>query len=135
MRASFLLVFVAACGSGGGGTPDMTTADMTLLVNGCPPLTTPQAQPGDPIGGDTWATFAQGFFASWCTRCHSSTLSGNARNGAPDGYNWDDMSAVIAHAGMIRAAVGVGNFMPPSPPTPPCEMRQRIVRWIDAGKP
>jgi hypothetical protein len=106
--------------------------DMTLLVNGCPPLTAPVATPGDG-GRDGWASYAQGFFASYCTRCHSSTLVGDARNGAPDGYNWDDQASVRAHLDLIRSAVGVANFMPPSDPRPACDERRRIVAWIDAG--
>ncbi len=39
------------------------------------------------------------------------------------------------HLDVIRSAVGVGNFMPPTAPTPTCAERQRIVRWIDAAAP
>lgn len=134
------LLLLAGCGqSGPAGGADlgtdlsMSAADMTLLINGCPPLPDPQAQPGDPIGGDTWATFAQGFFASYCTSCHSSTATN--RNGAPVGYDWDVESSVQAHAGMIRDAVGVSIFMPPGNPMPTCDERKRLVRWIDAGLP
>jgi hypothetical protein len=118
---------LGAGGSGGG--------DMTLLANGCPPLTAPLTTPDGGAGGDTWANYAQGFFAMYCTRCHSSTLSGDARNGAPVGYDWDLESAVHARLDFIRSAVGVGNFMPPSDPKPSCEERRRIVRWIDADAP
>jgi cytochrome c5 len=109
--------------------------DMTLVINGCPPLTTPLATPDGGAGGDTWSSYASGFFTMYCTRCHSSALSGAARNGAPDGYNWDDEAAVRARLVMIRDAVGVSNVMPPSAPTPPCDQRRRIVRWIDADAP
>jgi hypothetical protein len=135
LRAAIFALVVAGCGQGGGGK-DMTPAsDMTVLINGCPPLSGLLAMPGDPIDGDTWGTYAQGFFATWCTRCHSSMNVGSARNGAPDGYNWDDLTAVQAHIDNIRSAVGVGNFMPPNDPLPPCSERRRIVRWIDAGGP
>jgi cytochrome c5 len=142
MRATMLLVAAAilvGCGDHPATTNDMDLGgaggDMTKLVNGCPPLTSPLTTPDGGAGGDTWASFAQGFFASYCTRCHSSTLTGAARNGAPDGYDWDLESAVRSHLDVIRSAVGVGNFMPPSAPTPTCTERQRIVRWIDAGAP
>ena len=139
-----MLLVAAAIAVGCGGQGPTTTndmdlgvagGDMTLLVNGCPPLTAPLTTPDGGAGGDTWASFAQGFFASYCTRCHSSTLTGVARNGAPPGYDWDDETAVRAHLDVIRSAVGVGNFMPPSAPTPTCAERQRIVRWIDAAAP
>jgi uncharacterized membrane protein len=112
-----------------------TNDDMTTLVNGCPPLDNPITTPDGGAGGDTWANYAQGFFAMYCTRCHASTLTGDARNGAPDGYNWDDEAAVAAHIADIRDAVGVHNFMPFTPPDPTCSERRRIVRWIDAGGP
>jgi hypothetical protein len=129
------LMALADCGKDSAPSSDLAVADMTALQNGCPSLSSPQAHPGDPIGGDTWATFAQGFFSTWCTRCHSTTRTGTDRNGAPDGFNWDDQSSVQAHLDQIRIAVGVGNFMPPNDPRPPCDQRQRIVRWIDAGAP
>ena len=141
MRATILILALALAGCGDNqgptGSADMAVAggDMTLLANGCPPLTAPVTTPDGGAGGDTWANYAQGFFAMYCTRCHSSTLSGDARNGAPVGYDWDVESAVRARLDFIRTAVGVGNFMPPSDPKPSCDERRRIVRWIDAAAP
>ncbi len=146
MRATFLvarpaLVVVLAavgCGQGNGASaPDLAPAppDLFPSVNGCPSWNDPLAQPGDPIGGDTWTSFAQPFFAMWCTSCHSSTLTGGARNGAPPGYDWDVPAAVRMYSSFIRNAVGVDNFMPPGNPMPSCDDRRRMVRWIDAGMP
>ena len=152
MRAILLVAAVLAAGTvagcgddttngGGGGDmavssgPDMTSGDMTLLVNGCAPLTTNQADADGGAGGDTWSSYAMGFFATYCTRCHATALTGAARNGAPDGYNWDDQATVNAHLAEIRDAVGVSNFMPLNPPNPTCAERQRIVRWIDGAAP
>ena len=115
-------------GAGGGG-------DLAGLINGCPPLDDPLTTPDAGAGGDTWANYAQGFFAGYCSRCHASTLTGAARNGAPDGYDWDVEATVRVLASQIRAAVGVDNFMPPAAPTPSCDERRRIVRWIDAATP
>jgi hypothetical protein len=134
----------AGCGddttTGGGmdmavGGGDLSGGDMTLLNHGCPPLTTPQTDADGGAGGDTWGSYAMGFFATYCTRCHSTANVGAARNGAPDGYNWDDQATVNAHLAEIRDAVGVSNFMPFNPPDPTCGERQRIVRWIDAAAP
>ena len=93
----------------------------------------PVAKPGDNIGGDTYTTYARGFFTMWCTRCHSTTATD--RMGAPIGYDWDDETAVRAHLAEIRTAVGVQNFMPFTPPNPSCDERKRLVRWIDAAAP
>jgi len=142
MRATlsiFALAVVAGCGPGNTTTSDadfgVNGGDMTVLANGCPPLTATVTTPDGVAGGDTCASYAQSFFAMYCTRCHSSTLTGSMRNGAPDGYNWDDETAVHTRISQIRTAVGVGNFMPPSDPKPACDERRRIVRWIDADAP
>lgn len=124
--ASLLL----ACGDdGGGGGGDGG------LVNGCPTYPEPLAMPGDPIDGDTYVTFAQPFFAAYCTRCHGTAVVGDDRNGAPVGYNWDDEASVRAHRPEMRSIVGVLNLMPPTVPRPSCDDRRRLVRWIDADNP
>lgn len=134
-RLALFCLAVSAC-SGDGGTPiDAATGGDAPLVNGCPVLAAPQANPGDPIDGDTFATFAAPLFQSFCTRCHSMALSGAARNGAPTGFDWDSEASVRAHLPEIRNAIGVLNFMPPSDPRPSCAERQRLVRWIDADAP
>jgi hypothetical protein len=135
MRAIFVLLIclTAGCGSPTAPALDLAMPDMTVVVNGCPSWVDPIASPGDPIDGDTWQTYAQGWFASWCTRCHSTTAVD--RQGAPSGYDWDVEYAVRAHLSMIRNAVGVMNFMPLTAPLPSCDDRRRLARWIDAGAP
>src|SRR6185436_12590455 len=41
---------------------------------GCYPVDYPAAFPGDDLGGDDWTTFASPFFATYCNRCHSTSL-------------------------------------------------------------
>jgi hypothetical protein len=140
MRATSFIVLAAAlagCGDSGGGGNDMAVAnpDMTFLAHGCVPLSTPVTTPDGGADGDSWSPYAEGFFAMYCIRCHATTVTGAARNGAPAGYNWDDESAVRAHLAEIRMAVGVTNIMPFTPPDPTCAERRRIVRWIDAAAP
>ena len=101
----------------------------------CEPFDAEQAEPGDPIDGDTFTTFASGFFATYCVRCHSTGRSGSDRNGAPLGYNWDNEASARAHLDEIRSVVGVSFFMPLDDPKPTCAERQRLVRWIDAAAP
>jgi uncharacterized membrane protein len=101
----------------------------------CPSLTDKQASKGDPIDGDTFQTFAGPFFATYCTRCHASTRTGDDRHGSPVNFNWDQEASVRMHLLEIRVAVGVEVFMPPSGKQPTCAERQRLVRWIDADAP
>ncbi len=136
LHLGLLIVALAACGDDGSGTPiDAASGDSGTIINGCLSLSAPQANPGDPIDGDTFATAIAPIFQSRCTRCHSTTLSGAARNGAPLGFNWDDEASVRQHLAEIRNAIGVLNFMPPSDPRPTCDERRRVVRWIDADAP
>jgi hypothetical protein len=109
----------------GGGDPD------ALPAPGCAPVTFPLAMTGDPIDGDTFDTFAGGFFASYCTGCHASTLAAPAIVG----YYWDEPASVRAHLTEIRTSVGYVFDMPMSAPLPTCRERRRLVRWIDAGAP
>ena len=53
-------------------------------------------------------------FATNCLDCHSSNLTGSARNGAPPSVNWDTYEATIPNA--ARAIVRAVNqmTMPPS---------------------
>lgn len=88
----------------------------------------------------TYESWASDFFASYCTRCHSKTREGDARNGAPDGYNWDDVNSVRAHQSQIdlmaAASVEVVNHeMPPSDPRPPTSERQKLGEWLACGAP
>lgn len=133
--ALFAALMLLGCSDDGGDSPVDARLDGPPLINGCPSLSTPQASPGDPIDGDTFDTFAGPLLSQYCTRCHASTLSGSARNGAPTGFDWDVEASVRMHLPEMRNAVGVLNFMPPSDPRPTCDERQRLVRWIDADAP
>jgi len=100
----------------------------------CPPSRTPVAAPEDPIDGDSGDTFARDLFASYCTRCHASTLTTPVeRMNAPMGLNWDDPDLVRTYLGNIRYDVGVDDYMPVDAPLPSCAERLRLVRWIDAA--
>ncbi len=123
---------LAGCGDDASAPRD---AEPDGFAHGCPSLREPVAMPGDPADGDTWGTFAQGFFAMWCTRCHSVTRTGTDRNGATVGLDWDVEASVRANLVAIRDAAGVYNYMPLTLPRPTCDERFRLVRWIDVGAP
>jgi uncharacterized membrane protein len=79
--------------------------------------------------------FGRAFMQSYCTRCHSSTLKGAARQGAPDGHDFDSYLGVIAVADHVdeKAAAGpaiVNEEMPPSDPKPMLEERKKLGTWL-----
>lgn len=132
---ALLVCALAGCGLAGCGD-DASPAEDAGDPEICDELRDPLAQPGDPIDGDTYQTFAQPFLASYCIRCHDSALTTfEMRGGAPAGYDWDQEDIVRTHLTEIRSAVGVTNFMPFNAPFPSCEERARLVRWIDAAAP
>jgi hypothetical protein len=88
----------------------------------------------------TYDSWASGFFASYCTRCHSTTRAADQRNGAPVGYNWDDIDSVRAHQAQIdlmaAASMDVVNHeMPPSDPRPATSERQKLGEWLACDAP
>src|SRR5688500_12809879 len=134
-----------------GPPPDFgVPADAPEFFNGCRALREPITEPTT----DTWHNWAKDeWFAHFCIRCHSSTLSGDARNGAPVGLNWDQESSVygtstigappmeVPNLDRIRAAAAIYNYMPflpgtgPEDPVPTCAERRRLAIWIDNGAP
>jgi uncharacterized membrane protein len=83
----------------------------------------------------TYESFAQPFFASYCTRCHSTGNVDAARRGAPVGYDWDDRESIRAHAVQIDAAAAAGprassDVMPPGDPRPTAAERARLGQWL-----
>jgi hypothetical protein len=123
MRSIVLAVLLlAACGGddGGGSTPEVDAN----------------------VAADTWASYAMGFAADYCTVCHMPGGQGY-RNGDLDFRTIDD---VVTNAAEIRCGVaptlldGCHGFPPPAQfpiaaPYPDDAERLRFVAWIDAGTP
>jgi hypothetical protein len=89
----------------------------------------------------TYDTFAQSFMNSYCVSCHSSTLSGSARNGAPSDHNFDTLAGLRAtepeHIDE-EAAAGpnrVNTDMPPGEPRPSDAERRELGEWLACGMP
>lgn len=77
-------------------------------------------------------------FATNCLACHSSNLTGAARNGAPPSVNWDTYEATLPNAplAIIRAAVQM--TMPPSFSGLPLlndAQKAAMLAWQSAGFP
>lgn len=92
--------------------------------------------------GDTWESFAKGFFATYCVECHGA---GSAKR------DYTTIDDVIRDKASIRCGVsptalaGCGSWPPPgqfpidnatkSNPKPTAAERDALVAWIDAGLP
>ena len=88
----------------------------------------------------TYATFGEAFMTSYCVGCHSSQRSGDDRNGAPAGHDFDTLEGIVAVAEHIdeHAAAGpeeVNELMPPSDPRPTDEEREALGEWLACGTP
>lgn len=95
---------------------------------------------GTPSGAEcdssiTYENFGASFMTTYCTSCHSSTLSGAARNGAPDDHDFDSLDEIVSLAEHIDeyAAAGPEAFneaMPPSGPMPTDAEREMLGAWL-----
>ena len=158
LTAAFLL----SCSSGGDGTtvtPGTDGGDTAVSDTGGPPgdSTTPPGDTGSPgdsskgdaISGDgtdapavdTWTTYAQGFFKTYCVECHSSTSTTR---------KYDSIADVKRDKDLIRCGVAPTKLSgctttSPAPrqfpinnatktnPKPTDADRSRLVAWIDGG--
>ena len=91
--------------------------------------------------GDSWSSFAQGFFATYCTSCHNSADT--------TGRDFSVQANVEKEKLVIRCGVAVAQdpswscAASPAPkqfpigtgPKPSDAERRRIVAWITAGAP
>lgn len=89
---------------------------------------------GAPLDCDdagTWATTGQPLMLTWCTGCHSSQKTGEARHGAPDTVNLDSLAGFRASAERSLARMEAGT-MPAGGGLSVQELRQ-IRAWVDCG--
>lgn len=89
----------------------------------------------------TAENFGGSFMRQYCTRCHSSTLSGAARNEAPVAMDFDTTEGVRKHAISIDAWAGssatrTSTEMPPDGgPAPSIDERRKLSEWLACGTP
>lgn len=88
----------------------------------------------------TWDTFGREFMTTYCTRCHSESIDGPDRQGAPKDHNFDaaaqvreQMEHVDESAAAGPDAVNMG--MPLGDPTPTEEERRKLGEWLACGAP
>ena len=78
--------------------------------------------------------------ASYCVRCHSTTLTGAARQGAPNDHNFDSVTLVreeMDHTDEAAAAGpdAVNTGMPIGSPAPTEAERRLLGEWLACGAP
>jgi cytochrome c5 len=83
---------------------------------------------------ETWATIGQPFLLTYCTACHSSHLSGEARYGAPEGVDLDSLAGARSWLPRVQARALDLEDMPPGD-GPSTEERERLAAWIACGGP
>ena len=88
----------------------------------------------------TYDNFGKGFFESYCLRCHSSKVVGDARAGAPTDHNFDtvgDARTVAEHIDKLAAAGpgGTNTSMPPAGSAPSEAERRKLGEWLACGAP
>lgn len=134
MRRSLLLLalVLGACGSSG-----TTDAGVDVPVTLDAPIASDA--PVD-AGGDTWSSWGQTFFETYCVECHA---------GAPSGRDYRTIDDVRRDATRVRCGTApsteplagcgpspaAGTFPIGSGPFPSDAERRRLVAWIDAGLP
>jgi hypothetical protein len=84
--------------------------------------------------------FGRSFMESYCLRCHSESVTGAARMGAPSDHNFDTMIEVRGLAEHIDEMAGAGpestnEIMPTTAPKPTLTEREQLAEWLACGAP
>jgi uncharacterized membrane protein len=94
-----------------------------------------------PSGAPTAQSFGTAFMQTYCLGCHSASVRGDARQGAPSDFNFDTVEQIRLHASHIdmHAAAGPNGTnmeMPPAKqPQPTQEERELLGQWLACGAP
>lgn len=88
----------------------------------------------------TYDSFGRSFMESYCLRCHSGSVTGAAREGAPSDHNFDTIIEIQGLADHIDQMAGVGpdstnEIMPTDDPKPTLAERQQLAEWLACGAP
>jgi hypothetical protein len=79
----------------------------------------------------TYAGFAKDFFAQHCQVCHTESLMGSARLGAPPDVNFDSEDEIAFRQDRIRVRAVKERSMPPGAPLGDCDA-SKLESYLDA---
>ncbi|WP_224244577.1 c-type cytochrome [Hyalangium gracile] len=140
--ASFALVAVLCLGHsddggcGGGDSTDEHEHEHEHEHGGTPTgATCPTSNP------PTAQNFGTAFMQTYCMSCHSASVAGAARQGAPANINFDTLEEVRTNSAHIDAHTASGpnatnSDMPPSSRAQPTQQeRVRLGQWLACGAP
>jgi hypothetical protein len=107
---------------------------LVALLAACDPAPMTMDQWPCPPGGTplTYDSFGAAYLDTNCNTCHSAEAGG--RHGAPEGFRFDTLDDVHAHADRIFVrAAGPNVSMPPGPDDPPADDRDHLADWLACG--
>lgn len=124
--ATTLLVFTMGHGDG--------CCSSTAVLG---PLTEAECPPTSTL---TYDNFGAAFMEQYCTRCHSSELTGTARMGATLFHDFDTREGVVQVGDHVDQTAAFGpaaqnRSMPPSAPFPTDAERTQLGEWLACGAP
>lgn len=88
----------------------------------------------------TYENLGKPFMESYCLRCHSESVTGADRQGAPSDHNFDDIISIRGLTEHIDEKAGSGpdatnEFMPTTDPKPTTDERAQLSEWLACGAP
>ncbi len=123
MGSGFGLLFLVVLGCTDSGDDSQAPSDDSSTADD-----TGKVVCDDSITYDSWA---ETFFSTYCTSCHSSERTGTERHGAPDSANFNTYAGVeLKWNYIIEMATGFNPRMPPSNPKPTDEEREILHAWL-----
>jgi hypothetical protein len=84
----------------------------------------------------SYTDFVAEFVANYCAECHSSSVVGAARKGAPSDHNFDTVYDIVSNGDHLDELAGVGpdsanlNMPPEGYPDPTVEERAKLSEWL-----
>jgi hypothetical protein len=101
------------------------------------PLTGATCPDGSTLSYDN---FGKQFMQNYCLTCHSMSVTGTARNGAPPDHNFDELASIALLKNHIDELAGSGpsatnEMMPPAIATkkPTTDERKQLSEWLACG--